>query len=97
MEKKLCRSKKDKKIAGVCGGFAEYFNVDATLIRVILVVCCLCFGVGILAYIIAMLIMPEASEESSSAQAKKEEIIDENNTATAEKSEEESFESCKKF
>ena len=57
--KKLYKSATDKKIAGVCGGIAEYFNVDATLIRLAWVLFSLLGGSGLLAYIIAALIMPE--------------------------------------
>ena len=57
--KKLYKSATDKKIAGVCGGIAEYFNVDATLIRLAWVLFSLLGGSGLLAYIIAARIMPE--------------------------------------
>ena len=57
--KKLYKSATDKKIAGVCGSIAEYFNVDATLIRLAWVLFSLLGGSGLLAYIIAALIMPE--------------------------------------
>ncbi len=57
--KKLYKSATDKKIAGVCGGIVEYFNVDATLIRLAWVLFGLLGGSGLLAYIIAALIMPE--------------------------------------
>ena len=57
--KMLYKSATDKKIAGVCGGIAEYFNVDATLIRLAWVLFSLLGGSGLLAYIIAALIMPE--------------------------------------
>ena len=60
--KTLTRSK-DKKIAGVCGGLAEYFGLDATAVRVAWVVFCCFAGTGILADIIAAIIMPEAKEE----------------------------------
>ncbi len=58
MEKKLYRSTTDKKIMGVCGGLAEYCNMDPTLMRVLWVVFGL-FGAGILAYIIVGIVMPE--------------------------------------
>lgn len=58
MEKKLYRSKTNKKILGVCGGIAEYFDIDATIVRLILVLAVLFAGVGVLAYLIAALIMP---------------------------------------
>jgi len=56
--KKLYRSK-NKWLAGVCGGIAEYFNLDPILIRVIWLVLSLAYGVGILAYIIAWLLIPK--------------------------------------
>ena len=57
--KKLYKSNTDKKIAGVCGGIAEYFNIDATLVRLGWVVFSLLGGSGLLAYIIAAIIIPE--------------------------------------
>ena len=59
MEKKLYKSATDKKLCGVCGGLAECLNVDSTVVRLILVLAILFAGCGILAYIIAALIMPE--------------------------------------
>ncbi len=56
--KKLMRSNVDKKLCGVCGGIAEYFEVDSTLIRLGWIIFCCMAGTGILAYIIAALIMP---------------------------------------
>ena len=56
--KKLYRSK-NKWIAGVCGGIAEYFNVDPIIVRIIWLVLALGYGVGILAYIIAWLLIPK--------------------------------------
>lgn len=58
MEKKLYRSKNNKKIFGVCGGLAEYFDIDATIIRLVLVFAVLFAGVGVLAYLIAALVIP---------------------------------------
>lgn len=58
MERRLYRSR-DKKIAGVCGGFAEFFNIDPTLIRVIWAILGFAYGTGILAYFIAWLVMPD--------------------------------------
>jgi len=65
MSKKLYRSKKDKKIAGVCGGIAEYFDVDPTLVRVFTVLTLLLGGAGVVAYIIAWIVIPENSEQVS--------------------------------
>ena len=58
MEKKLYRSRTNKTIAGVCGGFAEYFNVDPTIVRVIWALVALS-GAGLLAYLVCALIIPE--------------------------------------
>jgi phage shock protein PspC (stress-responsive transcriptional regulator) len=52
MEKRLHRSRTEKMIGGVCGGLAEYFGVDPTLIRVIWVLITLMAGAGILLYLI---------------------------------------------
>lgn len=56
--KRLFRSDSNKVIAGVCGGLGEYFDVDPTMIRVIMVILMFGFGTGFLAYIIAWLVMP---------------------------------------
>lgn len=59
MEKRrLYRSKKEKMICGVCGGIAEYFDIDPTIIRLIWAVFVLS-GSGVLAYILAAIIIPE--------------------------------------
>lgn len=58
MEKRLYRINEGKVIAGVCGGVAEYFNIDPTVVRVIWAILgCFAFS-GIVAYIIAALIIP---------------------------------------
>jgi len=62
MAKKLFKTR-DKKICGVCGGVANFFDVDPTIIRIAWVCSVLCFGVGFFAYFIAALIMPKESAE----------------------------------
>ena len=58
--KHLMRSRTDRKIAGVCAGFAEYFDVDVTLVRVIwLITALIPVGMSFLGYIIAWIVMPE--------------------------------------
>ena len=59
--KKLFRSRENRMICGVCGGVAEYFNIDPTLVRLgwVLVAAC-SFGTGIIAYFVAAIIMPDA-------------------------------------
>lgn len=59
MKKRLYRSRCDVMIAGVCGGIAEYFDVDPTIVRLIAVVLVLGWGSGLLAYLIAVLIIPK--------------------------------------
>jgi phage shock protein C len=56
-QKKLYRSERNKMVAGVCGGIAEYINLDPTIVRLLWVVFSFT-GAGILAYIIAAVIMP---------------------------------------
>ena len=63
MKKKLTRSATDKKLGGVCGGIAEYLDVDPTVIRLAWVLFALVLGGGILAYIIALLVMPNPPVE----------------------------------
>jgi len=55
---RLVRIRTDKKIAGVCAGFARYMGVDVTLMRVIWLVTALTAGVGFIAYIVAWIAMP---------------------------------------
>ena len=62
MEKKLYRSRTDKKIFGVCGGLAKYFEIDSTIVRLALVLLIVFAGAGLLAYIIAALVMPNEPE-----------------------------------
>ena len=61
-KKKLYRSTKDKMIAGVCGGLADYFGIDVSIIRVITVILTLCVGGGLLAYIICWIIIKPEDE-----------------------------------
>ncbi len=56
--RRLTKSR-DKKIFGVCGGVAEYFDMDPTVVRIIWLLAVLCAGTGVLAYLIAALIMPD--------------------------------------
>ncbi|MBR2402151.1 MAG: PspC domain-containing protein [Lachnospiraceae bacterium] len=57
--KKLYRSSTNYKLAGVCGGIGEYFNIDPTLIRLAWILFSVMGGAGVLAYIIAALVMPK--------------------------------------
>ncbi|MGB4659090.1 MAG: PspC domain-containing protein [Mobilitalea sp.] len=59
-QKKLYRSRKNTMICGVCGGVAEYLNIDPTIVRLLWVIVAFS-GVGVLAYIIAAIIIPYES------------------------------------
>lgn len=61
MSKRLYKSK-NRMLAGVCGGIAEYFSVDPTLIRLAWIAFCALGGSGVLAYIIAALVIPEPEQ-----------------------------------
>ena len=58
MQKKLVKSRVDRKICGVCGGVAEYINIDPTVVRLLWILFG-CFGAGVIAYIIAAIVMPD--------------------------------------
>jgi phage shock protein C len=57
-QKRLYRSSSNKMICGVCGGVAEYINIDPTVVRLLWVLFSFAGGAGILAYLIAAIIMP---------------------------------------
>ena len=57
--KTLTKSKSKRMVAGVCGGIAEYFEIDPTLVRLGFVALSFLFGGGVMVYIIAAIIMPE--------------------------------------
>jgi phage shock protein C len=56
--RKLYRSKTDRVLAGVCGGLAEYFHLDATLIRVLFVLLAVLGGAGLVLYVAMWIIVP---------------------------------------
>ena len=62
MDRKLYRAEEGKMIAGVCAGLAEYFAIDPTLVRLAWVLFCALGGSGVLAYIIAAIVMPQDPE-----------------------------------
>lgn len=61
--KKLTKSVRQRKIAGVCGGIAEYLNVDVTVVRLVTIALMMAAGSGLLAYIVAAVVMPDPEEE----------------------------------
>lgn len=60
--KKLYRIEQGKKICGVCGGLAAYLNIDPTVVRLAWALVALCGGFGLVAYIVAALIIPSQNE-----------------------------------
>lgn len=59
MTKRLYRSQKSRILAGICGGMAEYFNIDPVIVRIIAVICLLAFNIlTVIAYIILIFIIP---------------------------------------
>ena len=63
--KRLFRSRKNRIIAGVCGGIGEYLDIDPVLIRIVWVVLTIFGGMSILAYIIAWILIPDESDKKS--------------------------------
>lgn len=63
MKKRLYKSNTDKKLCGVCGGIAEYFNLDPTVIRLAWVLFSVLGGSGLLAYIICAIVFPDKYPE----------------------------------
>ncbi|MBE5877741.1 MAG: PspC domain-containing protein [Lachnospiraceae bacterium] len=57
--KRLYKSQTNRKLCGVCGGIGEYLNLDPTVIRLLWILFTFCGGCGLLAYIIAAIVMPE--------------------------------------
>jgi len=57
--KRLYRSRTHRIIAGVCGGIADYTNIDPAIVRLLWLLVSLFWGAGIIAYIIAVIIIPE--------------------------------------
>lgn len=57
--KRLYRSRYEKKLGGVCAGLAKYFEIDVSLVRLLWILLAVVYGSGILAYIVAWVIIPE--------------------------------------
>jgi len=70
MQKRIYRSNVDNKIAGVCGGLGEYFDIDPTIVRIIMFLLIFAHGAGLIIYIVGWIVMPkrplEASHETAS-------------------------------
>lgn len=59
-KKRLRKSSRNKLVAGVCSGLADYLNIDVTILRIAWIILVLFYGVGILAYIILWIVMPRS-------------------------------------
>lgn len=59
-KKRLRKSSRNKLVAGVCSGLADYLNIDVTILRIAWLILVLFYGVGILAYIILWIVMPRS-------------------------------------
>ncbi len=83
MAKRLYRSRTDRMIWGVCGGLANYFDVDPTIIRIAAVLSIFVSGAGILAYIIMAIVVPlETSSATEPKQVIRENVEEIKTTAT---------------
>ena len=74
VKKRLYRSREERRIAGVCGGLAEYLAIDPTLVRILWALLALAGGPGILLYLIMAIVVPEEPEfvQASAEKAKRE-------------------------
>lgn len=66
--KKQLKRSTNKMIAGVCGGVAEYFGIDPTIVRILFAVFGIAYGVGLLVYIVALFVMPKSEEEEKAGE-----------------------------
>jgi phage shock protein PspC (stress-responsive transcriptional regulator) len=84
MEKRLYRSRSDRMLWGVCGGLAKYFAIDPTIVRVIFILTIFFNGIGILAYIILAIVVPqESSETREPSETVRENVTEMKETAEA--------------
>lgn len=74
-EKRLVRSRSNKMLFGVCGGLADYLNIDPVIVRLLAVLLTLWNGVGLLIYLVLALIMPQEGEIAPKANAFDDEEI----------------------
>ena len=63
--KRLVRIKEGRMLGGVCGGIAKYFDIDPVIIRLLWVAFTLLFGVGLIVYVVAWILIPEEGEEEN--------------------------------
>ena len=73
---RLHKSTKDKKIAGVCGGIAEYLKVDSTIVRLVFMLMFFGWGTGLLAYIISAIIFPVGDDTEEDEEEEEKETTE---------------------
>lgn len=82
MQKRLYRSRTERMVWGVCGGLANYFDMDPTIVRIIFVLLAVANGIGILIYIIMAIVVPlEGSRGTTSRETVKENVVEIKETA----------------
>lgn len=86
MAKKLYKSRKNKIIDGVCGGIAEYFGWDPTIVRIIAVIIACLKGAGIIAYILACIIIPAGANPEDDVENLKSANVDDDDKKSSKKS-----------
>lgn len=75
MKRKLYRLRRDRVVGGVSAGLAEYFSIDTLLVRVIFIVMAFFNGIGIIAYLIMWMVIPENPNETPFVHKKKKKIL----------------------
>jgi len=70
-QKRLYRSQTNRQVAGVCGGLADYFNVDPTLVRIIFLLLFFGMGNGFILYVVLWMVIPEESDVRVGAKTKR--------------------------
>jgi len=73
--KRLYRSEHDRQIAGVCGGLAEYFNIDSSLVRLVFLLLFIFGGNGLLIYLLLWWIMPDEQDIRHARKRKNDEMF----------------------
>ena len=73
---RLHKSRKDKKVAGVCGGIAEYLKVDSTIVRLIFMLMFFGWGTGLLAYIVSAIIFPVGDDTEEDEEEEEKETTE---------------------
>ena len=77
MGKRLYRSRKDRQIAGVCGGVGDYLGVDPTIVRLLWVIFAIAGGPGLLLYLIMAAVVPEEPKhiQTTAEKSKRDEVV----------------------